>query len=77
MRGELGQALEALKNGKRVSRAGWHGKGMWVYLEKAPSNQTGLVLEPCLVLRTPTGHLQPGWLASQADMLSEDWLLVG
>ena len=66
----FGQALEALKNGKRVSRTGWHGKDMHVYLTTLNG------YDACLVMHTAEGTEQPGWLASQADMLAEDWQLV-
>lgn len=69
----FGQAIEALKTGSRVSRAGWNGKGMHVYLETLLERTDGLPLEPYLVMFTAAGKHQPGWLASQADMLAEDW----
>ena len=68
----FGQALELVKAGKRVRRAGWNGKDMHVYL--AEPYRDGLM--PCLVMHTAQGMEQPGWLASQADMLATDWRLV-
>lgn len=76
----FGQAIEALKVGQRVSRAGWNGKGMWLALIH-PGNAVfkkygcDLNMQPCIGMRTaaPNGEMQPGWLASQADMLAEDW----
>ena len=66
----FGQALEALKNGDRVTREGWNGKGMWLALQRPDENsKMGL---PYLYIRTVTGKLVP-WLASQTDMLAEDW----
>lgn len=77
----FGQALEALKAGSRVSRAGWNGKGMWltllrpgVEMARSVGGPDGdLSLDPCIAMRTAGGTLQPGWLANQADMLAEDW----
>lgn len=81
----FGSAIEALKAGKRVSRAGWNGKGMHLYLEDWLEGTlrfaTGIgprdrKYEPCIVMFTATGTHQPGWLASQADILANDWGVV-
>jgi hypothetical protein len=75
----FGQAIEALKRGKWVVRAGWNGKSMHLYLEDHLSwtvpGRKGVVrhYEPCIVMFTAQGKHQPGWLASQADMLADDW----
>jgi hypothetical protein len=63
----FGQAIEALKNGQRVARAGWNGVNMYIYLLTAPG------YEPCICMHTAQGKEQPGWLASQPDILSADW----
>ena len=84
----FGQALELLKAGRRVARAGWNGKGMWVAYQRAyPSGiainrntaeATGLPegtvcrFLPYLMMRTAQGDFVP-WLASQTDILAEDW----
>ncbi len=84
----FGDAISALKAGKRVAREGWNGKGMFLFLV---SGSTFLVnREPLLSIlgegaqvqyhahidmMTAQGYVVP-WLASQADMLSEDWMLV-
>lgn len=82
----FGEALEAVKRGQRVARKGWNGKGMYVFLAKDPEFHTeadlsefeehGAEVSDLLVLRTAQGTLQPGWLASQSDMLAEDWQIV-
>lgn len=80
----FGQAIEALKAGERVCRAGWNGKGMWLYLEEHLSFKIGggvfagetRKYEPCIVMFTAQGKHQPGWLASQPDMLADDWMTV-
>lgn len=66
----FGQAIKALKAGKWVRREGWNGKGMHIYLDTFEG------YDPCIVLFTAQKRHQPGWLASQADMLAEDWELV-
>lgn len=78
----FGQAIEALKQDKKVARKGWNGKGMYLFLADAVRLQTNAVEEkehevmPCIVMKTAQDNLQPGWLASQNDMLSDDWTLV-
>jgi hypothetical protein len=63
----FGQAIEALKNGQRVARAGWNGMSMYTYLLTVPG------YEPGICMHTAQGKEQPGWLASQPDILSADW----
>ena len=70
----FGQAIEALKAGKTVQRAGWNGKGMWLGLQ-VPDEHSKMGL-PYIYMSTVDGKLVP-WLASQTDMLSEDWSEVG
>ena len=81
----FGQAIEALKDGKRVSREGWNGKGMFVFL--VPGSTFKVNREPLLSIlgegtevqyhghidmKTAQGYIVP-WLASQADLLASDW----
>jgi hypothetical protein len=70
----FGEAIEALKGGERVARSGWNGKGMWLELHP-PDGSTRMTL-PFIAMSTVTGDLVP-WLASQTDMLSEDWARFG
>lgn len=80
----FGQAIEALKAGKHVAREGWNGKGMHIYLEEGYAMKVGAGVfkgatrqyEPVIVMFTAQQRHQPGWLASQADMLAEDWRVV-
>lgn len=67
---DFGSAITALKSGKRVSREGWNGKGMWLGLQ-SPDADSMMDL-PYIYMRTVTGELVP-WLASQTDVLSDDW----
>lgn len=71
----FGAAIEDLKAGRRVSRAGWNGKGMWLRL--VTENQSylpglNLYCLPFIAMKTADDKLVP-WLASQTDMLAEDW----
>lgn len=84
----FGSALAALKAGKRVARAGWNGKGMFLFLVGGSTFTVNR--EPLLSImgegvqvqyhahidmKTAQGYVVP-WLASQADMLAEDWVLI-
>jgi hypothetical protein len=69
----FGHALEALKAGQRVARSGWNGKGMWLALQ-VPDAQSKMSL-PYIYMRTVQGDLVP-WLASQTDMLADDWQIA-
>ena len=86
----FGLAIEALKLGKRVARAGWNGKGMWLVLdpgsvvsevrEGSAYDKAGVTgsftINPHIDMKAATGEMQPGWLASQTDMLADDWVLL-
>ncbi|GLO70315.1 hypothetical protein MACH17_18320 [Phaeobacter inhibens] len=99
----FGHALQALKDGHRVARAGWNGKGMWIALTPGsvfdarhaklghaakhradelqadlPHDGTEHVIEllPHIDMRAADGSMVVGWLASQTDMLADDWLIV-
>lgn len=79
----FGQILEAMKQGKFVQRAGWNGKGMYLFLvgmftlpvgcDPLPGEpDEGFELAPFIVMKTADNKLVP-WLASQTDVLAEDW----
>jgi hypothetical protein len=94
----FGLAIEAMKQGKKVSRAGWNGKDMFIVympeLNLPPFNSqesgakvndrtakhigkdTPLESQGYFAMFTAQKKWQPGWLASQADMLSDDWMIV-
>jgi len=80
----FGEAIAAMKASKLVQRAGWNGKGMHVYLEDGYTmtirggifKGTTRTYEPVIVMFTAQGKHQQGWLASQADMLADDWQIV-
>ena len=76
----FGDALSLLKRGAKVARNGWNGKGMWLELQ-VPDANSKMTL-PYVFLCYPTDRISatPGarvpWLASQSDMLAEDWGVV-
>ena len=82
---DFGSALAAVKAGHRVRRAGWNGAGMFIFLvqgsrfavNRAPLNQffpegTLVDYHGHIDMWTAQGYVVP-WLASQADLLAEDW----
>lgn len=81
----FGQAIEAAKQGKKIARKGWNGKSQYVELATCISykNSAGEIVnvEHCNIGNKAlafvgTSGVQMGWLASQADMLAEDWYIV-
>ena len=78
----FGLAIEALKLGKKVARAGWNGKGIFIELQRPDENSK--MTSPYIFIDT-TGlqtdnpaapKSRVPWLASQTDMLAEDWQVV-
>lgn len=102
----FGEAVVSLKEGKKVSREGWNGKKMFIYLNKGSvdfggiegtpkpakesvtsiegiaiglfeSGDTGTVTRlPNINMKSALGSTVTGWLASQTDVLAEDWGIV-
>ena len=105
----FGQAIEALKAGKRVARMGWNGKGMFIFQTPGDELEVGFIIDKVISLpqsvkdffrakdekQLPSeqgltkvkfgaylcmyaadGSIVNGWLASQTDMLAEDWCIV-
>ena len=84
MNNNFGQAINAVKKGKRASRIGWNGKNQYIELAKNISyiNADGKTINVnhdaignCAIAFVGTSGVQLGWLASQADMLAEDWCI--
>ncbi|MCI8408688.1 MAG: DUF2829 domain-containing protein [Lachnospiraceae bacterium] len=76
----FGIAVDLLKKGFKVAREGWNGKGMYLFLTHGEDIQscTG-IHEKCvdvICMKTAQDTVVFGWLASQTDMLSEDWVIV-
>ena len=85
----FGKALELLKEGKKVCRSGWNGKGMFLTLQEG-STVTGSMMRnqpakdfygdriveicPHIDMKAADGSYVVGWLASQTDMLADDWM---
>ena len=82
----FGCALEEAKGGARIARKGWNGKGQYVFLVKDIEFHTdadlsayedhGIFVHDALAIKTSAEQVQVGWLASQSDMLSDDWYIV-
>ena len=105
----FGQAIEALKQGKRVARQGWNGKGMFIFMRPADELEVGFVIDKVkslpqsvkdffkardeneapseqgltkvkfgsyLCMYAADGSIVNGWLASQTDILSNDWCIL-
>ena len=93
----FGDAIIALKAGKKVARKGWNGKGMFLWLKPGTEIKSEWCKDPelkkladenggtitglptiCMYTHDSTGRkaILTGWLASQSDMLLEDWIIV-
>ena len=80
----FGKALEQIKQGKKVRRKGWNGKNQFIELATGISyknlnneiiNVEHETIGNNAIAFVGTSGVQLGWLASQADMLSEDWVI--
>jgi hypothetical protein len=78
-------ALDMLKSDHKVARSGWNGKGLWLELQRPDANSKMTLPYIFMAYPTtpasgtaPTNHLDARvpWLASQTDLLSDDWVLV-
>lgn len=70
---QIGGAVEALRDGFSVAREGWNGKDQYLTLQE-PDEDSKMTL-PYIYIVTVTGDLVP-WLASQTDILADDWTVV-
>jgi hypothetical protein len=88
---DFGEALVHLKRGACVARKGWNGKGMFLTLQKGCEVDGSLMRNenakkfyannkvkicPHIDMKAADGSYVVGWLASQTDLLAEDWVLV-
>jgi hypothetical protein len=69
----IGEAVQAMRDGYKVSRRGWNGKNMYLELQTPDANSKMTL--PYVYMRTVTGDLVP-WLCSQTDLLATDWFCV-
>lgn len=81
----FGHAIEAMKKGRKAARRGWNGKNQYIQLAtgisyKTPNGEIVNCWHEAIgnnaVAFVGTSGVQMGWLASQADMLAEDWMIV-
>lgn len=81
----FGLAIEAAKKGKKIARAGWNDKNQYVELATGISyvnaagesvNTEHAAIGNKALAFVGTSGVQMGWLASQADMLADDWRIV-
>lgn len=85
----FGQALELIKHGYKVKRYGWNGKDMFVFLVPGSTFTVsrppllGIYPEGTVInyhahidMKTASGEVVP-WVASQSDLLSDDWQMEG
>lgn len=79
---DFGGAIKALKDGERLMRQGWNGKNMWlIYIEadqyelKAWKYFNATEQLPFIAMKTADNKIVP-WLASQTDVLADDWQLI-
>lgn len=91
----IGEAITAIKEGKRVARAEWNGRDAWIayspgteslpaskfwseanarFAAEQPDGCAGV--HPCITMKTTSGKILMGWLASQTDLLANDWEIV-
>jgi len=89
---DFGNALTELKKGSKVTRLNWNGKGMWISLtpeivtseEKTEgavkylldAGRETITINSHIDMRTVDGTVQYGWTPSQADIMSEDWVII-
>lgn len=93
---DFGEALKALKEGKKVARRGWNGRNMYIYLTRGHKVSSkdwsakdqvhemtdherlsgGVTVLPHIDMYSAHGERVIGWLASQTDMLSDDWEII-
>lgn len=81
----FGEAIKYLKRGMKVARKGWNGKKQYIQLATGISYKTadGEIVNcehdaigNMAIAFVGTSGVQIGWLASQADMLAEDWVFA-
>ncbi len=68
----IGDAVEALRSGAKVTRQGWNGRGMHLYY--VPEDEAKRH-RPFVMMYTVDGEHVP-WLCSQSDLLAKDWMIA-
>lgn len=78
----FGRAIEAIKDGERVARKGWNGKGIFIELQMPDENSkmtSPYIFIDTTGLQTDNANAPKSrvpWLASQTDMLADDWSVI-
>lgn len=85
---DFGGVLQLLTAGRKMARAGWNGKGMFIYYVRGSTFQvnrepllgiypegTTINYQPHIDMRTADGDCVP-WVASQTDLMADDWVIV-
>jgi hypothetical protein len=76
----IGKAIEFMRKGSKVARSGWNGKSMWLKMQ-TPDENSKMTL-PYIYIEYPVGHpaypngSRVPWLASQTDLLADDWFVL-
>ena len=83
---DYGDAIRIVKTSGSVRRVGWKENGMFVFMmdRKHGARENMLTkpdnirrnIMPCIAIVTAAGEVQPGWVASQPDMIANDWEIV-
>lgn len=81
-----GDAIKHLKHGEKITRRGWNGKNQFVilaHMDKCTLSNGDIIINPehkdiggNFLMFVGTSGYQCGWLASQSDMLADDWEIV-
>lgn len=72
----FGHALEAMKSGEKVCRAGWNGKGMWIVFVEGQQDASGDIKNDSLWIKQVNRTFST-WVPSIGDCLADDWMLAG
>ena len=89
---DFSDALRVLKRGEKIARKGWNGKNMWLCSvpgqegagpdhvfgpqKSIAIKNRGITILPRIDMLTAKGEIQIGWLASQSDILANDWEII-
>lgn len=89
---DFSDALKELKKGEKLARRGWNGKKMFIYLVKGSYIDEDFLHNEAskhnvaengfakfnshIDMKTANGSICVGWLASQTDLLAEDWIII-
>ncbi len=72
---DIGEAVRHLRGGDKVTRRGWNGRGQFLYLVPKANILGAQEQLPFIAIQTVSGSVVP-WVASQTDLLADDWVGV-